>query len=387
MKKANVLLTSLILTIALILLGIFGCDMAYVILSRYKLQKVTESIAAECVSALARPINNTGRTDADIHNIIREITNQYLEVYRTRSSDINRFWINRIEYKRSNDPNNGAFVRVSTEASVYPAFLRFVGTRGIIVYAISYAKTERETLEQRINIQSEGIHFTEFDLSNSTDAPIITHKPRGEGDFAINFKYEPFTDSFGRIYSQNGGYFIFGGYKSINPADDEYYWTDIGYGAIDNDPSHLINNYIVTIDDNPSHFCINNTNGESIGFDLNTDNKDGEGGAEELRGFTKKVDKIRVYHSLGVPQTTYYPGIPFNPCNSDCPLPAFVCNTLRINEYMQNYTNRDATVTLTILNNVTIISKQNYQSSAGSETICIPERSPNSNVAVECRPR
>lgn len=421
MKKANVLLTSLVLTIALILLGIFGTDMAYTILARYKLQKATESVAAECVSVLATSSSNTRMPDTEINNNIKDIVNQYIDIYRSTSSDLSGFMIDRIEYKlipddpTTTDKNEtGAVLKVATEASVYPTFLRFVGVNGIKVYAISYAKTERKKLQDTIKPR-EDTHYVEFDLSNNP----ITHKPRElrenddtnrtRGDFAIDFKYEPKLGDPYDERNQNGGYYIFGGYKSKNSEDDEYYWTDIGYSATDGNKKLNHNEFITAKGkpsyfkgpDEPIHYCINNAGGEEIVFNLDTSIKDDNEIPEDLRpkGFTKKVDKIRVYHSLGVASRTINipihiiipidipTGTQNNAC-LECPYGnPNTCNAPLIKdfigEYIRNYTGRNANVTLTILNNVKLISKNDYTSANSTQKfVCIHGNS--SNIEVSC---
>lgn len=424
MKKANVLLTSLVLTIALILLGIFGTDMAYTVLARYKLQKVTESVAAECVSVLATSSDYQRMSDIEINNNIRDIVNQYKDIYKSAASDLNGLIIDRIEYKlipddpTTPDRDDSAVLKVSAEASVYPVFLRFVGVNGIKVYAISYAKTERKELSETMHLTDEGKHFVEFELSNNP----ITYKPRElrenddtnhtRGDFAINFKYEP---KLGNPYdenNQNGGYFIFGGYKSIDVTDNRYYWADIGYGATDENKKLPHNKYIVKKGSGASfigpvgnvQYCINNADGEKITFNLDTAIKDDNEIPEnwQPKGFTKKVDKIRIYHSLGVASETIpihvHLPIPIpdlnlplerNACwecpfrnNNICNIP-IIADSIR--DYMRAYTNRNANVTLTILNNVKLISKNDYNSADSTQRfVCRPENSSGSDIEVPC---
>ena len=370
--KGNVILTTFVLSMALLVLGIFGTDTAYIVLSRFKLQKITEALALEYASSLAASINNY--TNSNRHGTI---SSQYKRVYDSKLSGLVALQVAGMRYKTILDKNGvitGTVVEVSTTASVLPAFLRFIGTKGIQIHSLAHAKTENSTYSDSTNIAA-GKYFAEFNLNN-----IMTNKAMGQGDFALNFKYSD---------NENGGYFVFGSYK-VNDR-----WTDLGYAA-----NSSLQNKIEDVG-----ICINSSNQNPLTFNLNTDNK------TNLNGFTKRANKIRVYKSNGVSKD-YFTGAQLNPCTpynckdhypgvppaqpGDPPTPptppSFPASQQQIWEFQQqiyifqqqaiafqkqvqeyrayvekmnncmDYSeNRNATVTLTVLNNVKLISKLQYQ--------------------------
>ena len=272
--KGNVILTTFVLSMTLLVLGIFGTDTAYIVLSRFKLQKITEALALEYASSLAPSINNN--TNSNQHGIIR---NQYQRIYDSKLSGLIALQITGMRYKRILDKNGiitKTVVEVSTTASVLPAFLRFIGTKGIQIHSLAHAKTEKTVYSDSTDIAG-GKYYAEFNLND-----IMTNKTMGQGDFALNFKYSD---------NENGGYFVFGSYKVNNR------WTDLGYAA-----NSSLQNKIENIG-----LCINSSNQNPVTFNLSTDNK------TTLNGFTKRVNKIRVYKSNGLSKD-YFTKAPLNPC-------------------------------------------------------------------------
>ena len=90
--KANSILASFIFFISLMLLCSFGTDAAYVILSRYKLQKITEYVAMEFASSKARDANNTIKTEEE-EKQREKIRTKYEAIYNVSGSGVILFKI------------------------------------------------------------------------------------------------------------------------------------------------------------------------------------------------------------------------------------------------------------------------------------------------------
>ena len=208
--KANSLLAAIVFCVSILVLCSFGTDAAYVILSRYKLQKITESLALEYASSKSKDINGT-----EDENACRDIAQRYNNLYNIMGSGVVVFKINQMEYK-ANRKNNEVIVKVGTTSQVMPVFLKFVGVRKITVYAIAYATTNKivpEPLELE-SIDGGGTASGDFssgyiinkggdadndkttvtfsapfiDKNTGNIADSITARNTGLGDFAI--KYE-----------------------------------------------------------------------------------------------------------------------------------------------------------------------------------------------------
>lgn len=204
--KANSILASFIFFISLMLLCSFGTDAAYVILSRYKLQKITEYVAMEFASSKARDANYTIKTEEE--KTQREnIVSKYESVYNAIGSGVMVFKITNMDYK-ADRVNKEAVVKVKTTSKVMPAFLRFVGVKEIIVHSTAYAKTNRIEIEREIEAEqnTSGAYnvadwkksraIFDFTTTKETDggalqyADGITAKNNGYGDFMIQFGYK-----------------------------------------------------------------------------------------------------------------------------------------------------------------------------------------------------
>ncbi len=327
--KANTLLTTFALSLTLLVLGIFGTDSAYVILTRFKLQKITEAIALEYASSLAYAPNGTQQP-----NSCDEIKEQYINAYSNELSGILGLTTDQMAFKNINDDKT--LVRVSTTSRVVPAFLRFIGVQGIEVHSIAYAKTERITFRPQTTTGG----MTEFIIPNSPSnsnsvVNAITSKARGMGDFTIKFEYinDTLPAEFQNV-SKNGGFIALVGYESNDN------WADVGYGAMGENVKNVLPNGLICInatDDKNQLFTLDK-NMQQLGFEPN--------------GYTKKFDRIRIYKSTGVSEdlnkNTLNPCEPFSCSEEDSN-----CNILL---------QREANVTLTAINNVKLITRNEYNS-------------------------
>ena len=89
--KANSLLAAIVFCVSILVLCSFGTDAAYVILSRYKLQKITESLALEYASSKSKDINGT-----EDENACRDIAQRYNNLYNIMGSGVVVFKINQM---------------------------------------------------------------------------------------------------------------------------------------------------------------------------------------------------------------------------------------------------------------------------------------------------
>ena len=365
--KANAIVTTFVLTLCLLLLGIFGTDTAYIVLSRFKLQKVAEAIALEYASSLAKSIDGNDNIDQ-----CQDIIKDFLNVYSTQNSGILGLEVNGIEYKIKND---GAYVRARITSSVLPAFLRYIGVRGIKVHAIAYAKTNKINIQKQTTEFPDDNGMVEFDLANEMllnphkgVPPVITNKMRGQGDFAIKLEYDNSNGSYPhwrQRLTNKGGFYIFGSYKSNDR------WAELAHYATDN--SIIKQGAPIDITGRGGLLCIDSSRLDNVTFSLN-DKIDAN-----TYGFTNKVDKIRVYISEGVAQNfeptpstglppAYWVHNPFLRFQSLDPCSPFSCAHTMYQQQCGEYKRRPATVTLTILNDVKLISKFEFQTAAGSNT-------------------
>lgn len=303
--KANSILAAIIFCISILVLCSFGTDAAYVILSRYKLQKVTESIALEFASSKSKSL--TGEENADE---CREIAQKYDNLYNVMGSGVVVFNITDMEYKADRQDNE-VIVKVATTSRVMPAFLRFVGVKRITIYAVAYATTNKIKPERMklTSIDGGGTETGDFssgyiinnggnaDNEKTTatfSAPFVDENSkkvadaiiaRGieSGDFTVKYEYD---NSAGGNFASGGGFFILGGYEvpnEVEGGEPVIRWVDIGNKTrdIDNVPRLCVNpnasedlNW-ATFEDTTTNntstqcfYCINAADGDEIVFDL-----------------------------------------------------------------------------------------------------------------------
>lgn len=333
MKKSdgNVILASFVFIVCIVTLGIFGTDTAYIALSRYKLQKATENIALEYASSVGSEIENSTRLD----DTCKKIQKEKHTIFNQGAFGLANFNIDSMEYKY-NDTEKEAYVVVRTSANVYPAFLRFIFVRGIKVYSIVCAKSEKIEMEKIIEPETPaditnsvkfGPDFVDL-TNNNKFTDVITAKNTEGSDFTISFKYN--NEGGFETLSDKGGYFVFAGYKNND------FLADIGSKAlIENDKK-----VSVTVGDK-NFTCINASDKDEVEFNLYE--------SDDILP-VRRIDRIYVVKSNGAAQNL--DGTVINPCDK------LVCEPGTTN--CERYKQREAEVKLTISNSTHIISWDEY---------------------------
>lgn len=383
--KANSILATFIFGVSLLMLCSFGTDAAYVILSRYKLQKITEYVAMEFASSKARDANNTIKTEEE-EKQRENIVSKYESVYNIIGSGVMVFRITNMDYK-ADRVNKEVVVRVKATSKVMPAFLRFVGVKEIIIHSTAYAKTNRVEIEREIEAEqnTSGIYNVAdwkksraiFDFTTTNEAnggaldyaDGITAKNTGYGDFMIQFSYReraswwPSSDS---SLGSGGGFFVVAGYKKDPNSADVDGWVDIGNKATNKLNSELkrvcVNgeNWASFEETNEfaagtqCFYCVDAAKEGTIVFDLSKDISD----TKDTKGRLNRINTLWVLKAGGSGEQksdgTYY-----NPCDPGFTQSDGLGGFLGL---FAKWFKRDAEIKLTILNNVTMINKKDYNS-------------------------
>ena len=383
--KANSILATFIFGVSLLMLCSFGTDAAYVILSRYKLQKITEYVAMEFASSKARDANNTIKTEEE-EKQREEIVSKYESVYNIIGSGVMVFRITNMDYK-ADRVNKEVVVRVKATSKVMPAFLRFVGVKEIIIHSTAYAKTKRIEIEREIEAEqnTSGAYNVAdwkksraiFDFTTTNEAnggaldyaDGITAKNNGYGDFMIQFGYKKrasWWPSSDLDLGSGGGFFVVAGYKKDPNSADVDGWVDIGNKATNKLNSELrrvcVNgeNWASFEETNEfaagtqCFYCVDAAKEGTIVFDLSKDTTD----TKDTKGRLNRINTLWVLKAGGSgeqkPDSTYY-----NPCNPNFTQSNGSGGFLGL---FAKWFKRDALVKLTILNNVTMINKKDYNS-------------------------
>ncbi|MCD8023980.1 MAG: hypothetical protein LUE64_00405 [Candidatus Gastranaerophilales bacterium] len=349
--KANAVLTVFVISFSLFLLSAFGIDGAYVILSRYKLQKITEAIAFEYAAALASDVDGSGASEEDRDSYCEDIKTRYKSIYNLQASGVTVFEISNMEYKMDTT-NDEAAVRVYTTSAVLPAFLRFAGVKRIVIYARACAKTQKISISKTISMAdssfdlSEGYYadknsaYAQFDTPFEDDdkySDVISAKYTGKGDFAIDFAYDTTTNS-----NSGGGFFVLGGYESNGTIR----WIDLA------DKLKSSQDIKQICEEGTCLYCINGAENSKAVFDLELDST--------TNGETRRLTNIRVYKAAGS-AALLEDGSGYNdPCETP-----YTDESGDVPNY--SYFNRDAAVTLNILNNVSIIKSSEYDNFGSGE--------------------
>ena len=383
--KANSILASFIFGMSLLLLCAFGTDAAYVILSRYKLQKITEYVAMEFASSKARDANYTVKTEEE-NEKREEIQQKYESVYNVIGSGVMIFKITNMDYK-ANRINKEAVVKVKTTSKVMPAFLRFVGVKEIIIHSTAYAKTNRVEIDREIEAEQNTGNYVDystwqnsraiFDFTTTdeaiggalNEADGITAKNTGYGDFMIQFGYKQRASWWGDSepdLGTGGGFFVVAGYKKDPNSTDIDGWVDIGNKATNKLNSELrrvcVNgeNWASFEETNEysagtqCFYCINAAKEGTIVFDLSKDISS----TKDTKGRLNRINTLWVLKAGGSGEQKS-DGTYLNPCD-----PGFTQSNGSggFLGLFAKWFKRDALVRLTILNNVTMINKREYDS-------------------------
>lgn len=407
--KANSILAAFIFGTSLLMLTAFGTDACYVILSRYKLQKITESVAIEYAASKARDYENNIETEAEKNESCRKIRQRYEAIYNVMGSGVLVFNIEDMKYK-ANRVNQEIAVKVSATSRVLPVFLRFVGVREIHIHATASAKTNRLSVSKDIK-SNEGFGFGSFvsgkyanansdetmvnfsvnNANNQNDftetypspytingkqyrektADMITTKNTGIGDFMIKFGYKPRASWWGSSdidMEAGGGFFVVGGYRVYDSTGSSVVkWVDIGNKALNKqnselkricvDPGSEWANYeenTTFSTDVQCFYCIDAAKEGTIIFDLSKDIS----GTRDTGGRITRLTDVRVYKAGGSGETKSGSSENENPCN-----PEFTQKQSSGGFFTPffKYFNREAVIKLTILNNVSLIKNSEYE--------------------------
>ncbi len=315
--KANVTLATFVFGITFFTLCAFGVDMALIVLSRYKLQKITDYVALEYASV---KMSDMQLNSSDLENSCKSVYEKYEKVYNQLGVlELMNFKIVNMSYKINSDTNEVA-VKVQTTSNAMPIFLRFIGITKIIVHANSYAMSNTITMNDNSSIEKD-LYRTDDEttanylntngLNNKTlefETPLITAKNTGLGDFKINF-------NTGET-NKGGGYFIFGGY------DDKGYF-DMGnlvqnvnpkkvcLNSTDNSLNYLEGN---SETDDKCFYCVNAKDTPELTFDLSKETE------VKKEGLSKRINKIKIFQAISPSKTYELNGYTINfddPCNPD----------------------------------------------------------------------
>lgn len=236
-RKSRASLTGsiIIFMMAFLVFCICAIDVGYTVTSRYKTQKITETIALYMASYL-NSLPETKKT--------KESLNPLKERFESLYSDYNiagnyRFEITEIDAKV--DSSSSVKIKIATQASIPTLFLRYVGIGVIKIIQTSYASTYQFSLDE---IENDENSYT-FKAKE-----IITDK--NGNDLKISY---------------NRPYLIFAGLKQGNyTGDDNIKWIEIGSMSDDAERTHFT---ISNIDKTYDAACISK---ENTKYDFSADN-------------------------------------------------------------------------------------------------------------------
>jgi len=233
--KASMVLTIIVFMLSFLVFCICAIDAGHVVVSRYKVQKATETLALYMVSYLnAKPPEERNAA------VLDPIKERFERLYSASMNGFYSFKITDIELKNETTTPK---IKISTEANIPTLFLKYTGIGIIKIMQVSYAKAE--TFDMAL-VDSDTNSYT-FEAGD-----IITDKS-GED---INVKYD-------------GDYFIFAGLKN---AAGEMFWSDISYAA----KAGVKKDFTITLEGDMAHkigciekssdFDFSNTDEKTIGF-------------------------------------------------------------------------------------------------------------------------
>ena len=281
--------------------------------------------------------------------------------------------------------NHEVVVRVKTTSRVMPAFLRFVGVKAIVIHSTAYAKTNRVEIERKIEAEQNTSNYVDyatwqqsraiFDFTTTNEAnggeldyaSGITSRNTGLGDFMIQFGYEKRASWWGDTeldLGSGGGFCVVAGYKK-DPTSDTYDgWSDIGNKAINKMNSEL--RRVCVNGDNWSlyeentdyisstqcYYCVDAAEEGTMVFDLAKDTSS----TIDTKSRLNRINALWVLKAGGSGEQKT-DGTYNNPCD-----PGFTQNDGSGGFFgkFAKWFKRDALVKLTILNNLTVINKKEY---------------------------
>lgn len=230
-QRASIVLTISIFILAIIIFSICAIDAGYVVTSRYKTQKLTETAALYMVSVL-----NSLPVDKRDEDAIKNIKDNFEKLYSsTKISGYQSFKITDIQIK---DKLTHPKIKISTETIIPPLFLRYAKIGMIKIRQTSYAKSMEETIPYEPSLSRK---------------KYFTHKAK-----------TPFTDKTGYDLKieHTGGYFAFAGLMDSN---GEIRWAEIGSLSSGAKTEFTLKDKVTG--DSFKAYCIEDSNS----FDLNSD--------------------------------------------------------------------------------------------------------------------
>lgn len=201
--KGNMVVTIIIFMLSFLVFCICAIDAGHVVVSRYKAQKVTETLVLYMTSYLnSKPVEERNQ------DALEPLKERFESLYSASMDGFYSFRVTNIELKNeTTEPK----LKISTEANIPTLFLKYAGIGILKIMQVSYAKVENVDMSM---IDSDTNSYT-FEANE-----IVTDK-RGDD---IKVKYD-------------GDYFIFAGIKSTG---GEIFWTDLSYATKDVKKSYTI---------------------------------------------------------------------------------------------------------------------------------------------------
>lgn len=224
----NIAITIILFIFAFVFFSICAIDAGYTITTRYKTQKITETLALYMVSAL-KSLPEEERTQETLSNIKEKFENLYSNL-----DEYYNFEISNITIK---DTDTYPKIKLVTTTYTPTLFLKYAGIGLIKVLQTSYAKSE----EYNIPVFESDENSYTYKTNN-----IITDK-KGD-DIKINF---------------DNDYFIFAG---IEDDEKNIHWAEIG-SLTDAKKTKF---QISSNGKNYDAYCINKDNAATYDFSKNT---------------------------------------------------------------------------------------------------------------------
>lgn len=230
-QRASIILTLSIFILAIIIFSICAIDAGYVVTSRYKTQKITETFALYAVSKL-NSLPESERSESSIKDMKEHFEKLYSE------NKISGYWSFKITDIEIKDKNTHPKVKVSTETIVPPLFLRYARIGAIKIRQTAYASSTEESMIYDSSLSRRN-YFTMKANKLFTD--------KAGADLKVQY---------------DGGYFAFAGLVN---SEGKIQWVEIGSLASGSKTEFTLTDKVTN--EKFRAYCIENTNT----FDLDSD--------------------------------------------------------------------------------------------------------------------
>jgi hypothetical protein len=223
-KNGNLVLIFVMSLIGFTVLASFAIDSSFFVLTRFKLQKATETTAMAAASYL-----NEGNAQTK--------TQEFFKLFQSKGSELEHAEVVSVtEGKVSIDGNQYPAVGIETEVNAPTYFLRMLGLSYIKFKAHAYAVSKTVAYNQ---VSGDTIELG--DILTDKNGP----------DFSVGI---------------DNGYFIFGGVKD---GDDNVMWQDLGCKALVGSTPTLVGSKEYKLVCANSSFdlsqtCVNDTQAEAL---------------------------------------------------------------------------------------------------------------------------